>query len=315
MDGAFGHRPLADAVRLARAVATNQLARVMPEVYVRVTGETGRGREVSTPAETAQYFMQCMQDYLEVLEQPIEEMTAFWSDKRVVEYGPGDIPGVALLLVGIGARSVLCVDRFPLVRFDEYQQTVIQELAGLLPDSEAQGRMWACFVDPKDLSAGLREGPIRYAITESGLVGQRDIADIVISRAVLEHVNDLSATFDDMAAVLAPDGVAVHKVDLKSHGLHRRNRLDFLTWPDCLWQWMYSEKGAPNRLRVDRYESEASRVGFRLDVIKACELASQTEIDEVRPHLAKPFRSLTDEQLAWLSFWMVARRTPQISHA
>jgi len=121
MKGAFGQRPLEDAMRMARAVVTNLLARVMPGAYVRVTGETGRGREASTPAETAHYFLQCVHEYLEVLGRPIEDINSFWSDKRVVEYGPGDIPGVALLLVGLGARSVLCVDRFPLVRFDEYQ--------------------------------------------------------------------------------------------------------------------------------------------------------------------------------------------------
>ena len=308
VEGAFGHRPLQDAVRIARAAATNQLARVMPGTYVRVTGETGRGREVSTPAETARYFLQCVQEYLEVLQRPVEDMGRFWLHKRVVEYGPGDIPGVALLLAGFGARSVLCVDRFPLVRFDDYQQSVIREIAALLPDAEARARMWGCFIDPGDLGAGLRDAPVSYSITRSGLVGRADIADIVISRAVLEHVDDLPATFDDMTAVLATEGVAVHKVDLKSHGLHRRNRLDFLTWPETLWRLMYSHKGAPNRHRVDRYESEAGRAGLRLDALRPCELASQEEIDAVRPHLAQRFRDLSDDQLSWLSFWMVARR-------
>lgn len=308
MQGAYGHRLIEDAIRIVRAVATNQLARVLPGAYVRVTGETGRGRESSPPQETAGYFLQCVHDYLDVLGKAPGDLSTCWHDKRVVEYGPGDIPGVALLLAGLGAKSVLCVDRFPLIRFDEYQQQVILALAELLPDEPARARMWACFKDRHDLASGLGSGPVSYFVTESGIIGQRGIADVVMSRAVLEHVNDLSATFDDMAAVLVPDGVAIHKVDLKSHGLHRGNRLDFLTWPEPLWKLMYSHKGAPNRIRVDRYVEQAKRVGWVLDLLQPCEVASTTEIDEVRPHLAEPFRGLTDEDLAWLSFWMVARR-------
>jgi len=309
MRGAFGHKPFEDAIRAVRAIATNQLARVMPKAYVRMVGETGRGLEVSPPAETARYFLQCVHDYLEVLGKSASEVASFWNAKRVIEYGPGDIPGVALLLVGYGAKSVLCVDRFPLVRFDDHQQRVIEEIAALLPDDAARARLWACFKDRYDLGAGLREGPVSYRITESGVVGQKGVADVVISRAVLEHVDDLTATFDDMASVLTDDGVAIHKVDLKSHGLHRYNRLDFLTWPEGLWRLMYSYKGAPNRIRVDRYMRETERVGFRMDVLSPCEVASTEEVEAIRPHLADPFQSLTDQHLRWLSFWMVARHS------
>jgi len=307
VEGVYGHRPLKDAVRVVRAVVTNQIARLLPAAYVRMTGETGRGRESATPAETAQYFLMCVHEYMDVLNASRAEISTFWRDKRIVEYGPGDIPGVALLLTGLGARSVLCVDRFQLVRFDDYQQRVVAELAGLLPDEQSRERMGGCFRNSRDFGSGIADRALSYCVTPSGLVGQSQIADIVISRAVLEHVDDLPATFRDMAAVLVPGGMAIHKVDLKSHGLHRRNRLDFLTWPERLWRLMFSGKGAPNRLRLDRYRDEASRAGLRIDLLKPCEVATAEEVAEVRPFLAVCFRSLSDEDLACLSFWMVCR--------
>lgn len=307
MEGVYGHRPLKDAVRIVRAVATNQLAKLVPQAYVRVTGETGRGRDVSPPAETARYFLTCVHEYMDVLRVPRTELAGFWRDRRIVEYGPGDIPGVALLLAALGAKSVLCADRFALVRFDEYQQRVIQALVDLLPDDSSRERLRACFKEPGRFGSGLTATPISYAVTPSGLIGRDAIADIVISRAVLEHVDDLPATFRDMARALATSGCAVHKVDLKSHGLHRGNRLDFLTWPERLWSLMFSGKGAPNRLRVDQYRSEAARAGLAIDALEVCELATREEVAQIRPHLAQPFRALSDQDLACMSFWIVCR--------
>ena len=307
MEGVYGHRPFSDALRIARAVATNQLARVLPAAYVRLTGETGRGREQVSPRETALYFLDCVHEYTDVLGVSRPDAARFWLDRRIVEYGPGDIPGVALLLAGLGARSVLCVDRFPLVRFSDYQTAVVRELAVLLPDDVCRDRFWSCFLHSGEPADGLARGRVQYRVSESGLVGRGVEADVVLSRAVLEHVNDLPATCRDIAGLMADDGVSVHKVDLKSHGLHRRNPLDFLTWPEGLWQAMFSHKGAPNRLRVDSYRAAAAKAGLATVRLEPCELAQPSDIDEVRPHLAAPFRAIGDADLAWLSFWIVLR--------
>lgn len=34
-------------------------------------------------------------------------------------------------------------------------------------------------------------------------------------------------------------------------------------------------------------------------------LADRRDMEEVRPHLARPFRDIADEDLAWLGFWLV----------
>jgi hypothetical protein len=153
----------------------------------------------------------------------------------------------------------------------------------------------------------LADDPIRYVVRPSGLLGERAPMGLVVSRAVLEHVNDLPATFRDMRAALAPDGLAVHLVDLKSHGLQRRNPLDFLTWPEWLWTSMYSCKGVPNRLRPDAYRDAARAAGLEVVSMVPTGHARPEDIAEVRPHLAARFRHLPDDDLGWLGFWLVCR--------
>jgi hypothetical protein len=167
-------------------------------------------------------------------------------------------------------------------------------------------------VNRDNLEMGLAAaGRLRYVVTRSGLLDGRAAADVVLSRAVLEHVDNLPATFQDICDILGRDGISVHQVDLKSHGLHKRHKLDFLVWSEGLWRAMFSHKGAPNRLRVDSYRSAARQAGLTISSLVPSEIAQSTEVDEIRPHLAEPFRRLDDQDLAVLSFWMTLTRPDQ----
>lgn len=302
----FGERPIADAVRAARAIATNQVARFLPDAYVEMTGETGRGRAAMTAQDIADYHARCFDDYLAQLGTDRGGAAARLAGRHVLEYGPGDVPGVALLFVAYGAASVTCVDRFPLMRADGLAGEALARLFDALP-AEPRERAGRCFVRHGDPRSGLAAGPIVYSVRPDGLLGESASMGIVVSRAVLEHVNDLPGTFHDMRAALAPDGVALHLVDLKSHGLHRRNPLDFLTWPDRLWTLMYSCKGVPNRLRPGAYRDAARAAGLEIVAMSPTGRARAEDVAEVRPHLAAPFRGLPDDDLAWLGFWIVCR--------
>lgn len=304
--------PVADVKRMAKAILTDQVARLSPSLYVRLTGQTGRGDDEGV-ARTADYFRTCFEDYFKVRGMPSNEAAAYLDGKRVLEYGPGDLPGVALLMIAHGAESVICVDRFPLCRFSESCVLVLQNLLDALEDEQRE-RADQCFMRPGKPGSGLNPQRIHYMVKPSGLAGLADWADLVVSRAVLEHVNDLRATFIDMRNALRAQGIAVHQVDLKSHGLHRHTQLDFLTWPSSMWTLMYGHKGVPNRWRVDRYRQILAEVGLETVTMEATSLVQQASIDEVRPYLARPFRELSDEDLSWLGFWLVCRRTDETRH-
>lgn len=297
-----------DLLRIARAVATNQLARFAPSLYVRVTRQTGRGaRESETPAEIVTYFRRCVRDYFSILGIPETDVHSFLKGKTVLEYGPGDLPGVALLLVELGAEKVYCVDRFPMLAVSDKNAEVINRLI-LEAEEPGRQRIIDSFVVPGSPRSGFSPNRIEYLIRPSGLSGLRNEVDLVISRAVLEHVDDLPATFSDMTQAMRDNTIAVHQVDLKSHGLHRRNPLDFLTLSPALWSLMYSHKGVPNRWRVDRYREIVSHLAVDVTRLEPTVLADFRDIADVRPSLAKPFSGISDEDLSWLGFWLVLRK-------
>src|SRR3569623_1184114 len=104
-----------EVTRVVRAVATDQLARLAPKSYHRLTGQTGRGEEEETPAEIAAYYRRCIADYLAMMGLAEREAQDNFHGISFLEYGPGDMPGLALVVYAYGAELVICIDRFPLV--------------------------------------------------------------------------------------------------------------------------------------------------------------------------------------------------------
>lgn len=296
-----------DYRRIVHATASNLLAAVAPSYYVRLTGQTGRGREEEQPVDVAGYFQRCFDDYFRQLNVETADIPAWLAGKTLLEYGPGDLPGVALLMVAHGARKVWCVDRFPMMRLSEKNIAVLRDLLGRLSGGALQ-RARACFVRNGEPDSGFNPTRIEYRVHARGLSRLKDCADMVYSRAVLEHVDDLAATYADMRAALAPDGIAIHLVDLKSHGLHRDNPLDFLTWPDWLWKLMYSHKGVPNRWRRIHHRQDTQSAGLRLVKLETTSMAATEDVERVRQHLANRFRDLDDDELACLGFWLIAQK-------
>ncbi len=293
----YTESPGRDLLLFVRAVVTNQLAR--SHLYMRMAGRTGRATGEETPDELVVYFRGCVKDYLEQLGAD----ESFLRGKRVLEYGPGDTLGVALLLYALGAQSVHCVDRFPLHRMSDHSrrtyQAIIEALGG-----QPRERARSAF----DPARGLDPSVIEYRVTPDGVSGRAGAYDLVISRSVLGLVNRLDRTFADIAAALAPGGVSVHKVDLSSHGLDRYRPLDFLSWPDPLYHLMYSRKGRPNRWRADKYQQLARDAGLRIRSITPTGRVPQEQLEPLRAKLPPQFQQVDPELLSWLGFWMVLER-------
>jgi SAM-dependent methyltransferase len=297
-------------LRVVKALLTNAVAWAAPAFYARWTGETGRGRGAESVEQTARYFERCVDDYRARLALSPAQWRAFLKGRQVLEYGPGDLPGVALLLLGMGAGRVVCVDRFPLVNFGTFNRQVLGRLAASA-SLTADERRRAGAVLAQLLAGAGADGALHYRTSRDGTLGEPDSIDLLISRAVLEHVGDLDATFADMARVLRADGVAIHQVDLKSHGMHIEHPLDFLCWPSRLWVWMYGCKGAPNRVRLARYRELAARHGLRIDALEVCERASPQEWAAIAHRLPAEVRELGYEDGACLGFWMVLRHATE----
>lgn len=294
-----------DAVHFAHAFVTNQIARFAPAVYLNLSHQTGRGSEDrSDAAGAASYFLRCVDDYQQQLGMDRRSFQEFLRGKAVLEYGPGDVLGVALLLYAHGAEFIQCVDRFAREKATAKNiETYVRLLESL--DGEARERANGAFRLYGDPASGFDESRVKYSVTTDGLIGQRDAYDLVISRSVLEHVNSLDRTMADMAAALRKGGIAIHKVDLKSHQLDRYQPFDFLTWPEPVYRLMHSHKGRPNRWRVNKYREVADRVGLRFRMLADTGRLEPARISRIRPKLASHLRDVPDDELTWLGFWMV----------
>jgi len=303
----YGENRIDDARRFIKAWMSDFIAHFAPRLYVKLTAQTGRGAADESAQQIADYFRKCFYEYFQVLNIAPDKIYDFLKDKRILEYGPGDITGIGLLMYAHGAEHVICVDRFPLVSMTQHNIDVLHNLMHGLSEEERL-RAGQAFNEVGNPASGFASHSIKYMVRKSGLSGLVKYIDIIISRAVLEHVNDLGATFKDMHNALHDTGIAIHQVDLKSHGLHRKNPLDFLTWPPRAWSLMYGHKGVPNRWRVDKYRQVITEQGFKMVALYPTALAEKTDMAAVRPYLAAPFRTISDEDLSWLGFWLVINK-------
>lgn len=307
-----------DAKRMAHAIASNLIAGAFPALYVRMTHQTGRGGGEEHPVQIANYFSTCFFEYFEKLDVARNVIPQWLSGKTLLEYGPGDLPGVALLMVAHGAEKVWCVDRFPLVKLSDKNVQVMRELLEKLPVPQRQ-RAEGCFIVRGDPDSGFNPTRIEYLVRPGGLSGLHSAVDLVYSRAVLEHVNQLAETYADMRSALRPNGISIHQVDLKSHGLHKANPLDFLAWPNWLWNLMYGFKGVPNRWRKFHHLRAAEKAGLDIRMVAVTTRIAQSEVEAIRPYLDKSFRYLEPDELAAEGFWLICapasddRRMPKMN--
>jgi SAM-dependent methyltransferase len=300
----YTENPAKDAILFAKALMSNQLARFAPDLYMSLTRQTGRGEGEEDVTQIAEYFTRCFNDYRDQVGLNGDEFKSFLKGRVVLEYGPGDILGVALLFYAHGAERVCCVDRFPLSKLSTKNIDAYQYLLDSLTGRERE-RADNAFKESGNPASGFNQSAIDYRVARNGLSGSEKEYDMIISRAVLEHVNNLEETMLDVKRGMKPGGVSIHQVDLKSHGLDRYTAFDFLTWPEIAYRLMYSHKGFPNRWRVDKYKELAASSHLRVRHLSPTGLLDREKIEIVHPKLAKSLRHVTPEDLAWTGFWMV----------
>ncbi len=172
---------------------------------------------------------------------------------RVAEIGPGDNFGIALRMLGAGAREVHTVDRYRPLRDDARQARIHRALA----ERHGLGAL---------LDGGAGGGEIRGLVAHEGVPAESFFRssglrfDFIVSRAVLEHLYDPLAALDDMAASLAPGGAMIHRIDFRDHGMFAGHHpLTFLTVPDAPYRAMTRASGRPNRLLLPAWRDWLGR--------------------------------------------------------
>ena len=234
--------------------------------------------------------------------------TDYFKDKTLVEIGPGDTLGVALMFIGHGCKKVTCIDRFRCMQHTKKHTEIYNELISSFDKSRR--RFCESAVRLGEGSILVNPEKIEYIpnipFEKNTLPSQ--FCDAVYSYDVLEHVTDVRECFIQMKRIIKKGGYCIHAVDLAGHGELRGSfhPLDFLRYSSTIWRLMNSHRGAPNRVRYGEYRRIMDELGF--DIMKLLkEQINKDEVVKVKPNLSHEFRMLSDEELSVIGFFCAAK--------
>jgi cyclopropane fatty-acyl-phospholipid synthase-like methyltransferase len=215
-----------------------------------------------------------------------------WSDKRVLEIGPGPDLGTGAVILDRGAASYRAVDAFDLMGMtgDEFYDAVATRL-----DTPVEKE--------------------RLSFTQATFPRLPEVEgtyDLIVSNATLEHIEDISMLFRRLRQLMDDGGQMVHHIDAQTHMRWMRDRdpLNILRYDEHIYRRVLSFPGAPNRVRADEYVIAATEANFQTTAVVPGRLADPQYLDEVRQRLATAFRNRPD--LSLLNFTLLATATPVV---
>jgi SAM-dependent methyltransferase len=227
---------------------------------------------------------------------------------RVLELGPGAFLGTALLLACHGAL-VSVADPYP----PEWDDEVHEPFCRALLDHAATDPRCG---DTAPLQAAIHARSFQPAVTclqvgAESLSGIADAAfDLVVSNAVLEHVEHVPQALQHLARITATGGFGVHEVDFRDHRDFSRP-LEYLVFDaDVFWHdsaRCHGERG--NRWRHSQMLEGFVQAGFDVTGFEPNVIAETDYVARMRRRLHADFEDLSDEDLTILAGRVVCRRT------
>lgn len=236
----------------------------------------------------------------------LSEKPDLFSDKNILEVGPGPDLMLGLLTLEAGAKSYSAIDYFPVLSapvlfYEKIKNDLktpialkaVNHLINSLSKSEA--------IDSFEFSYKIR------GIEE--LTNEPAKYDIIISKDVLEHVEDLNASFAAMRKSLVPGGIMIHKIDFQTHTsfIQDKDRLNFLRYSENIYTKFVKFKGGPNRLRLPELVILAQKNGFKIEKMHIDKEMGISELAQVKKYLSEYYRKMPDNSLIPLSAWIIFR--------
>ena len=241
---------------------------------------------------------------------------------EVVEFGSGWLPIIPFLWRIAGAKTIVLTDQERLLdrsllrqaaafiwgRADDVAATLgvtldrVHDIVG--PSLTAGGG-----IDEALACAGLH-----YVVPFAASKMRASSADIIVSRAVLEHVPPwvLENFMVEFWRILRPGGVMCHVIDMSDHWEHNDKsicRVNFLRYGESFWRMTgINCQNYQNRLRHPEYLAIVRASGFVVIGDEAkCDAATLECLAEIP--LAARFKGIAKEELAILTGTIVARKS------
>ncbi len=208
----------------------------------------------------------------------------------ILELGPGATLGTGILLMGLGARSYLAVDRFDLASLTPlgfYQALAEAELPSHYDRAAIRSSV-------ETLGHG-EPGPVAAATDAEfdipRAVGTRRF-DLVVSNAAFEHFSEIDRVLMQVDKVARPGTELVAGVDFQTHtrGIRSRDPNSIYRFSPDLYRRL-SFPGQPNRQRPDRYASVLRALGWTGIEVRPVDVADAGYLAWSQDGLAADFRS------------------------
>lgn len=258
------------------------------------------------------------------------------SPHTVVELGPGDSIGIGLMALLTGAEQYYAVDAVRhsssitnLLVFDELVKLLKGqaplpfrgECSDILPELDDYSFPSKILNDARltqalaadrlsrlraALISDMANGPIRY-LAPMGRMHEieENTIDLIISQAVMEHVDQLEETYAECFRCLKPGGFMTHQIDLRCHD----------TAPEWNGHWKYSDLtwrlmrgGRPwfiNRQPCSTHNGLVNQAGF----IVHAEIKQSACSDISRGQLATRFEQLSESDLTTAGVLVLASKS------
>jgi SAM-dependent methyltransferase len=235
---------------------------------------------------------------------------------KIVEIGSGWQPMLPVLFSLLGAR-VHMTDLFPLLRVDTFKAALdaLREDRELISTALELSPALINHITREfvSLEERLQELRLEYLAPSDcqHLPLEPESVDIVISRAVLEHVPPtvVHRIFKESRRLLKPNGRMWHLIDHSDHWSHRDrsvSAVNFLKYPEWVFRLTcMNPQNYQNRLRHPEYVAMLESSGFALE-------REQRRVDPSAlsalggMSLAQRFRGFSPEDLATTSSILLA---------
>jgi SAM-dependent methyltransferase len=254
-----------------------------------------------------------------VLSQPVEQVVErharicqrlvdLWPEglnlggASVCEIGPGDCLASAAFFIGKGASHVDLVELEPPV-VNEKQRQVLATL-------KDQGFPVSLDVISGGSLPGLNTRLVSYHKQQMENYAVRDKHNFIFSHDALEHVEGLEAIFQGAFRALRPGGRMLHVIDLGGHGEFEDPipPLDFQTYPDWLYGWMYPVHFRATRRFLEDYRRAVAAAGFRDVKVQPLRTVDKMYVESIHKKLRPAAQKQPVEDISVIEFALTASK-------
>lgn len=277
-------------------------------------------------SQSIEYINRVFKDYLNYSPLTLKDL----KNKSILEIGPGDNLGVAIKFIMSGALNVICLDKFYIERDLERELILYREMRKIFNNKKY-------FDHFLDLKKEIKINKHRlnyiygYGIDDSLTLFKKESFDLIISRAVLEHIYNIDEAFNVMDIILKRGGIIIHKIDFRDQGMFTEygfHPLTFLTIPEFIYKLMVKHSSKPNRNLIDFYINKMKSLEYKTDIFITSIVGQH---DELLPHkkeslynldyqksndlvisiqnsLLKKFRCLSVKQLSISGIFLISQK-------